>query len=86
MLKRKRETNIVEKFMDLFDLFDLKVKTLALYFDIPYMYLVDIDTDEERVKFVSQVLQHRTGLKISKDQNVINANDYYEKIVNGNLL
>ena len=49
------------------------------------MYLVDIDTDEERVKFVSQVLQHRTGLKISKDQNVINANDYYEKIVNGNL-
>ena len=31
MLKRKRETNIVEKFMDLFDLFDLKVKTLALF-------------------------------------------------------
>ena len=86
MLKRKRETNIVEKFMALFCLLDLKVKTLALYFDIPYMYLVDIDTDVERVKFVSQVLQHRAGLKISKDQNVINANDYYEKIVNGNLL
>ena len=55
MLKRKRETNIVEKFMDLFDLFDLKVRTLALYLDIPHMYLVDIDTDEERVKFCSQV-------------------------------
>ena len=85
MLKRKRETNIVEKFMELFDLLDLKVKTLALYFDIPYMYLVDIDTDEERVKFVSQVFKHRTGLKISKDQTIINANDYYEKIINGNL-
>ena len=85
MLKRKRETNIVEKFMDLFDLFDLKIKTLALYFDVPYMYLVDLDTDEERVKFVSQVLQHRTGLKISKDHNIINANDYYKKNINGNL-
>ena len=84
MLKRKRETNIVEKFMDLFDLLDLKVKTLALNFDIPYMYLVDIDTDEERVKFVSQILQHRTGLKISKDQVVINANDNYKKNINGN--
>ena len=41
--------------MDLFDLFDFKVKTLSLFFDIPYMYLVDIDTDEEREKFVSQV-------------------------------
>ena len=37
MLKRKRETNIVEKFMELFDLLDLKVKTLALYLDIPYV-------------------------------------------------
>ena len=49
------------------------------------MYLVDIDTDEERVKFFLQVLQHRTGLKISKDQTIINANDFYEKIINGNL-
>ena len=72
--------------MELFDLLDLKVKTLALYFDIPYMYLVDIDTDEERVKFVSQVLQHRTGLEVSKDQNVISANDYYEKNINGNFI
>ena len=54
MLKIKRETNIVEKSMDLYDLLDLKVKTLGLYFDIPYMYLVDSETYEERVKFVSQ--------------------------------
>ena len=85
MLKRKRETKIVEKFMELFDLLDIKIKTIALYFDIPYMYLVYIDTDKKRVKFVSQVLQHRTGLGVSKDQTIINANDYYKKIINGNL-
>ena len=77
MLKRKRETNNVEKLMDLFDLLDLKVKALAFCFDIPYMYLVDLDTDEERVKFVSQVLQHRTGLKISKNQTITKVNDCY---------
>ena len=49
------------------------------------MYLVDITTDEERVKFVSRVLQHRTGLKISKDQSIMNSNDNFEKIINGNL-
>ena len=53
MLKRKRETGIVENFIDLFDLPDLRVKTLSLYFNIPFMYLLDLDTDEERVKFVS---------------------------------
>ena len=38
MSKRKRETGIVEKNMDLFDLPDLRVKSLTLYFDIPFMY------------------------------------------------
>ena len=81
-LKRKRETGIVKQFMDLFDLPDLCVKKLALTFDIPFMYLSDLDTDEERVKFVSQLLQHLLGIKVSKDQVVINANDYYKKIIN----
>ena len=80
MLKIKRETGIVEKLIDLFDLPDLRVRTLSLYFDIPFMYLSDLDTDEERVKFVSQVLQHRLGNKVSKDQVLINANDYYKNL------
>ena len=80
MLKRKRETGIVENFIDLFDLPDLRVKTLSLYFNIPFMYLLDLDTDEERVKFVSQLLQHRLSIKVSKDQDLINANDCYEKL------
>ena len=84
-LKRKRETRIVEKIMDLVDLPDLRVKTLSLYLDIPFMYLSDLDTDKERVKFVSQLLQHRLGIKVSKDQDLINANDYYEKFINRNL-
>ena len=38
MLKRKRETGIVENFIDLFDLPDLRVKTLSLYFNIPFIF------------------------------------------------
>ena len=52
-LKRKRETGNVEKFMNLFELDDLRVKTLFLYFDIPVIYLVNINTDENSVRFVS---------------------------------
>ena len=49
------------------------------------MYLLDLDKDKERVKFVSQLLQHRLGIKVSKDQDLINANDYYGKLINGSL-
>ena len=69
----------------MFDLPDLRVKTPALTFDMPFMFLIDIDTDESRVKFISQALQHRTSLKISRDQIIIKANDYYEKFINLNL-
>ena len=85
MLKRKRETGIIEKFMDLFDLPDLSVKRLALTFGIPFMYISDLDTVEERVKFVSQLLQHRLGFKVSNDQVVINVNDNHEKLINKKL-
>ena len=81
MLKRKRETRIVEKLIDLFDLPDLSVIRLALTSDIPFMYISELDIDEKRVKFVSQLLQNRLGIKVSKDRVVINANDYYEKII-----
>ena len=58
-LKSKRKRAIVKNIMELFDPPDLCVKGLALTFEIPFMYLSDLDTDEDRVKFVSQVLQHR---------------------------
>ena len=51
-LKRNRETGIIERFMDLFELGDMRVKTLALTSDIPVMYLADIDTPEGRVKYL----------------------------------
>ena len=85
MSKRKGQTYIVNNFIDLFDLPDFNVKTLCLYFDIPFIFLIDIDTDENRVRFVSQLLKHRLGIKISRDLRVINANDYYEKFINTKL-
>ena len=57
---------------------------LSIFYLCIYQIYV-LDTDEERVKFVSQLLQHRLGIKVLKDQVEINANDYYEKFINGNL-
>ena len=66
--------------MKLLVLDDLRIKTLSLTSDIPYMYIADIDKDGDRAKFISQLLQHRTGLKIPKDQTIINANHYDETL------
>ena len=52
-------------------------------FDIPFMYIANIGTDEGRVKFVAKLLHHKTFLKLTKDQTIINANGYYETFING---
>ena len=68
-IKKKSETSIVERYVGLCELDNLRVQNLALTVNIPFTHIADRDEDDDRIKFTSHLLRHIAGLKEGRDRS-----------------
>lgn len=78
MFTKPRENIYLSKYNKKFGVFIHQINYLSMVHYIPCCFLQD-KSREDTIKFIIKVLEHREGIKLSTDQDILDGNSYHER-------